>query len=642
MNSPQSPQSRSSRRSYIWDLADSGGIGDINEPSTSSSLTIDPVLESGRRMSGTSSSRVGGIMSQMSAVTLDDDDGATYFSMPSTYNKRQGNSAQLSPNSSLHATVEEIKNKVTTMKTELNSKTKSINELQADLLRIQTAKGRREEKFKKNWLNKIKDIQEDHNLLMSKQKEFETRLHTDIKSLEEKKSKLLDRYNNLVNGKQQTVEILMDDLKRKKVKVRKQLEADERAHFDKIAAGKYEHMKKQAADVFRPKIEKLVIEGKEAVRIKNEEYENKLVSLRLQARGEMEKKMGQFRSNFMEEMRDDDERIRRLNEKKLQDMLRKHNEEINVLKDKFVRDKKMLEENNDRVRRLDNEQNLDTLKNLRKNEAKLMEEQLASQEREITYLLKSHADELTTLQKSLRDEEEKWEQKCYSWQVQLKGQKHERIKAELHMKAAAETEKILQRVREELSEERKKIKSDIDKELEDIRMNAQNKLDSLQISENKLNERSKSLRIEIESLRSQVSSAQSTIQPLMNELNNHKLHLGDLRVELRKVEDNVDQATTKSEEDLNRQRKELNTALDQWVQIERDTEEAMNRQDVNIANKKDDLRVNNNIELAKIKDKINVLLNKKDGTIKELRRQLSELQSKCTQIQDSIDQRRNI
>jgi predicted nucleic acid-binding Zn-ribbon protein len=129
---------------------------------------------------------------------------------------------------------------------------------------------------------------------------------------------------------------------------------------------------------------------------------------------------------------------------------------------------------------------------------------------------------------------------------------------------------------------------------------------------------------------------------MMNELNNHKLHLGDLRVELRKVEDNVDQATTKSEEDLNRQRKELNTALDQWVQIERDTEEAMNRQDVNIANKKDDLRVNNNIELAKIKDKINVLLNKKDGTIKELRRQLSELQSKCTQIQDSIDQRRNI
>ena len=641
MNSPQSPHSRSSRRSYIWDLADNGDMGDMNEPSTSSSLTLDPGLESGRK-SGTSSSRVDGIMFQMPGVVLDDDDSATYFSMPSTYNKRHGNTAPLSPNSTLHATVEEIKNKVSVMRAELNSKTKVINELQADLLRIQTARGRREEKIKKNWLNKIKDIQEDHTILMSKQKEFETRLYTDIKSLEEKQTKLLDRCNNLVNGKHQTMDILSDDLRRKKVKVRKQLEADERVHFDKIAASKYEHMKKQAADVFRPKIEKLVVEGKETVRVKNEEYENKLVSLRLQARNDMEKKISQCRSNFLDEMRDEDERIRRLNEKKLQDMLRKHNDEVSGVKDKFARDKKMLEEKNDRVRGQDNEQNLDTLKSLRKNEAKLMEEQLSSQEREITYLLKSHAEELTSLQKSLRDDEEKWEQKCYSWQMQLKGQKHERVKAELHMKAATETEKILQRVREELSEERKKIKADIDNELEDIRLNTQNKLDSMQISESKLNERSKSLRIEIESLRTQISTLQSTTQPSTNELNNQKLRLGDLRVELRRVEDTVDQTIAKGEDDLNRQRKELNTALDQWIQIERDTEEAMSRQDVNIANKKDDLRVNNNAELGKIKDKINALLYKKDNTIKELRRQLSELQSKCTQIQDSIDQRRNI
>ncbi len=644
MNSPQSPHSRSSRRSYIWDLADNGDMGDmgdINEPSTSSSLTLDQGLESGRK-SSTSSIRVGGILSQMSGISLDDDDSATYFSMPSTYNKSHGNTAQLSPNSTLHATVEEIKNKVSVMKTELNSKTKCINELQADLLRIQTARGRREEKFKKIWLNKIKDIQEDHNILISKQKDFETRLFTDIKGLEEKKTKLLDRCNNLINGKQQTMEILSDELRRKKVKVRKQLEADERAYFDKIAGSKYDHMKKQAADVFRPKIEKLVIEGKETVRVKNEEYENKLVSLRLHARNDMEKKLSQFRSNFLDEMRDEDERIRRLNEKKLQDMLRKHNDEVIAVKDKFARDKMMLEENNERVRRLDNEQNLDTLKNLRKNESKLMEEQLSSQEREITYLLKSHAEELTSLQKSLKDEEEKWEQKCYSWQMQLKGQKHERVKAELYMKAATETEKILQRVREELSEERKKIKADIDNELEDIRINTQNKLDSMQISESKLNERSKSLRIEIESLRNQISTTQSTTQPLLNELNNHKFRLGDLRLELRKVEDNVDHTTAKSEEDFNRQKKELNTALDQWIQIERDTEEAMSRQDVNIANKKDDLRVSNNAELGKIRDKINALLNKKDSTIKELRRQLSELQSKCSQIQDSIDQRRII
>lgn len=75
--------------------------------------------------------------------------------------------------------------------------------------------------------------------------------------------------------------------------------------------------------------------------------------------------------------------------------------------------------------------------------------------------------------------------------------------------------------------------------------------------------------------------------------------------------------------------------------MEEDTREAVSRQEVQVANRQEDLRSEHRDELMRIRDKVATLLGRKDGSLRELRNQLAELQGRNAQMQEAIDQRRD-
>lgn len=642
----KSMNSITSRRSnYIWDNVDIT----LNSTKLHIDTNADAVGGEGDINNGLGSLSI----STLGDNTIDMSDTLTYFSVPTYHSPKYrnnsspslsrtvGNEEPISPTTSLHSVVDEVKHKVDIMKAELNSKTTKCNDLQAELLRVQTAKIRRIDKYKKIWIDKINELQDDQNSSLHKQKEFYVRLQSDIKSISDKKNEILKKMNDFYNNKESECNTIVNDGKRKRIRVKRQLESDEKLILEKIASSRVESMKKAAADSFGPKLDRMVMNGKEDVRKKSDELESKLIQLKHSLQSEIETKLIECKEKLIEELRGDDEKTRRANERKLEDALRKHSDDISNLKEKFARERKLLDESSERSRRLDAESCLEALRNIRKNEAKYLDEQIVAQQAEMSTLLLTHKDEVTALQRTLRDDEEKWEQQCLKWQQELRGERDERAKAALMMKAAAETGVIIDRISEEIIEERKKIRHSIESSVEEMRIAIHNRLDNMQQSENRSIERAASLRGEVGAFHGQLASIKDAVESKQHTLMSLKGRLSELRLELRQVEHDSDAAETLRNEEMSCKKKQLQKEIEQWSSMERDTVEAMARQDVQIANRKDDTVADNNSELNVIKDKIHTLLNRKEVTLKELRRQLLDLQNKSSAIQDSIDQHRD-
>ena len=114
-------------------------------------------------------------------------------------------------------------------------------------------------------------------------------------------------------------------------------------------------MKKAAADALGPKIDRMVLKGKEEARRLADDLELKLQELRHRLQGDMDTQLRAAAATLAEEVRADDERTRRSGERRLEEAMRRHGDEVSALRERFSRDRKMLEESLERGRRLDAE-----------------------------------------------------------------------------------------------------------------------------------------------------------------------------------------------------------------------------------------------------------------------------------------------
>ena len=580
-------------------------------------------------------------------------DTITYFSIPTTARRAQtemrrkhdhddGLSSPTSKVSgkSLSTVVTEIKGKVDMMKEELAITIKKIKEEELTLTRLQHAKQRSIEKFKRYWTTKIKDLKEEHSAAIAKQKEFLERLETDTKKLQSKQEALKEKISKAKHSKELSIELFKDEARKKRARARRQWEADEKIYMDKVIKSKEEQMKKAIADSFGPKIDKLVLNGKEEVRAKTDELEQKLLTLKQQLASEMESKVSEALDRIRDDSRNDDEKIRKQGERRLEEALRKQTDEIISLRERYARERKMAEENAERTRRVDAEAALESIRSIRKNETQHIEELMASQQREIAKILQVHAEEITDLQKSLRKEEEMFEEKCKNMLTHQQTIQDEKARALAMSRAAAETEEILNKVKQEVVEERAKIKKAIDFEIEDLRVQVEQRLDNIMTSEKRSIERAGQLKSEIDGLQRTITNTQQLLEPKEKKLIDIKTNLSSLRLTLKDVEEEVTRVDNRLENEYEKSTRKQNKEIEKLKLKEKELMEKLSRQETMIANAKDDAKAEMSDELKRIRDKISSLISKKDIAEKELRRQLAVIQQRTSEIQQQVDKKR--
>lgn len=586
---------------------------------------------------------------------LDINDNSTCFSISSSFVENNNNrldnksnntlmknnldnrSVNSVDNSNLQTIVTEITSKVESMKNELKLKSKLVSELQSDLVRIQNAKQRRATKFSNNWNQKLKDLETEQKEGIDKQKVFLVRLEDDTKKLEMKKEMLKDKIRSIKKNMDLSLKGRHEDCRRKRIQSMRQLEHDEKKLFEKIANQKSEIMSKQAADSFGPVIDKMVLTNKELLRTRSSEIEANNLQLKYKLQEDIENSILKGIDDIKDMFNDDDEKTKRNGEKRFQDLLRKNSDELSDVKERFSRQGKILEESSERTRHLDAETTLEALRSLRKTEINHTEELISSNQLSISKLNQKFTKEISELQEELSLEENNFIEQCKAIKLKKRDERGNKVKVQLIAKASNETEKLIIRVREEIIEERKKMKKTIENEVVDLRLQVQARIDSMNETEKNSLLRCKEYRENIDNSRIQLQKLQESYEIKNKSLILLKERLSHLRNSLRNIEDNVDASDQRRTNEIIEKRTKMTSEIEDWLSKEKNLEITMANQELHNKKKRDNLNNQNLEELDRIKDKISILLNRKEANIKDLNGQLKELNERSSSIQIEIE-----
>ena len=475
-------------RSYVWDDWGNddglgGGAGGAGGASTVSQLTGDEFGGGGGdtatyfslRADPNSHSHYGG-----------GDGGASErdgFAGRSSPQRSLASTAGAGSSASLQRVVGDLKVKIDALKGQLGDKQARVRELQSELARLATAKARRVQKFRSAGEAQLAAQREELGAALKKTSDFVEKLASDVKQLTIKRDGLKDKQGRLAAQRESALQLLQDEVARKMARARRQWEAEERAVFEKALKGKEEALKKAAADSFGPALDKLVIEGKEAVRARQDECTKRLERLKRELSAELSSKIAEARESLRDQIKADDEKTRRAGERQLQDALRRHSEETEALKLKFQRERRLAEETAERTRRIDAETSLEGMREIRRAESQQAMELMASQQRELAQVVASHAEEIKAVKQSLAAAETELQQRVTKELQASSSQQRDKAKAAFLSKLGAETEKVVSKLREDALQERKAVRDRIEAELGDLRLAAQHRLDAVQAAE---------------------------------------------------------------------------------------------------------------------------------------------------------------
>lgn len=452
----------------------------------------------------------------------EDNDMLTYFSQTRTYLTDMGSSSSPrggggeghgSGDSSDHMSTSQgsLSNAMTHVTDQFKDVKKLFDhtsskakELQNELMRLNQARKRRTAKCKNEWTYKLQNQREEQEIATQRIQGFVSRLEVDVKKLSDKKQSLEEKYNKIKRSRDHTLHLLKEDIARKSRHARKQWDLEEKAIFEKQLLSKRDSIRKQAAEAYGPQLDKMVEEGKLEVRKKEDEVQLRLDNLRRKLNLDLDRKLQEAKDTLRDELRSDEEKARRSSERKLEEALRAQSVEIEQIKDKFAREKKILEETLERTRRLNTESTLEGIREVRNSESKQINELMTMQQKELSQIASQHARSIEEYRIQLMDNEK---DSLQTVRIQLE-EEIETLKRKARnnakAKAVQETERILTRLSEDVLMERNRKKEEIDKELEDLRLEAHSTLESMHQAERRSTERAASMRGEIESYRKEV------------------------------------------------------------------------------------------------------------------------------------------
>jgi hypothetical protein len=443
---PGSPPGYSSRKQYVWDEVESSRPQNrlIDDGTSSSASSAKTMTSANRGDNNQSSSQDGTTVSEM---------------------------------------IQAVRSKVDAMKIELRNRCDFVKELQTELARVRNAKERREEKYKKLWESRLCDLTDEQSKMLKRQTDFLEKLAVDTKSLFEKDSALREKIRIGESNSASTMQRMSQDGQRKKERSRNQWISDERVAFEKVLASKMESMKTQAAKSMGLRLDATVSEYRETALRASEDFDDKLVQLKSALQAELQVKNAEAIQKLRDERAEDDERQKRLEERKLDEARRHQESEILTLKEKFTRNRNVLEDKLERTRRDESSSARSGVVRAGEEGSRQLREASEFHQRALAALLRSNTEARVSQERELREQADQWECAYRKEAKENQAIMRKRARDLLTAKTAAETEKILQRLRAEVDEDRDRTRKILEKEAEDIRSQAQMAVDVVRSTE---------------------------------------------------------------------------------------------------------------------------------------------------------------
>ena len=515
-----------------------------------------------------------------------------------------------------------------------------MRELQAELARLAAAKERRAQKYQAQWSERLKAMTDEQNQLATRNAELLARVKDDVQKLEVKEAALEARLATQRSNMQSAAQVAAMDAQRRRDKARRQLEADERAHCEKLLAGKLEGMKAQAAKAVGAQLDALVIKGKEAVRARAEELEEKLATLKVRLQADLDVKVTEAVSALRAQHHDDVEKQRRFHQRKVEETKRRHEAELAALRERLVRSRQALEDKAERARAIDADAALENLRAVRAAEAQQVADLVERHQRDIAALVRANADELAALARKAQDEAD-------AWRAQREAERREqRDRAQQHRRdaraarAAAETERIVGRLRAEADAERRRLTAAADADLERLRAQAEATLDALRDEERRSRERLGGLATDVDAMRRKLAPLEKEEPTLTQELEAARGQLKDLRVALRDAEADVAQAEARGQRETDARRQKHDDDVRRWEAKAAAQHAAVEAMRVRHEQVLTDARDNHREERRRVEAKVAALMQRKEAVRAELEHALDEITRKGNMLHDQLEKAR--
>lgn len=437
---PSSPPGYSSRRQYVWDEVDHD-----HSPRRPPNDVLIPPLNVSRTNLSTSRSEA---------------------------------SSSSQDSSSISEMVQAVRMKVDAMKVELRNRSESVRELQTELARVRNAKDRKEEKLRKIWESRLNDLKDEQNKMLRRQKDFLDKLTEDCRTLGGKDSALREKIFLSQSSGESVIQRTMQEGQRKKDRARAQWYSDEKIAFEKVLASKMENMKIQAAKSMGLKLDATVMEYKEISIRAAEDIEHKLVQLKSSLQAELQVKYSEALDKMREEGVEDEDRQRRIEARTMDEAKKRQDVETSLFKEKLLRNRSVLEDKLDRVRKDESASLRNGVQRTRDEGSKQLRDAQEAHQRALAASLRSSGEARVKAEAELREELDNWEREYRRTAREKMDIKKRREKDLSAAKTAAETERIVVRLRVEAEEERRVTARAIERESEEIKSQAQGAIDA--------------------------------------------------------------------------------------------------------------------------------------------------------------------
>jgi len=616
------------RGGYIWDdwvdevgRGDSSGVGHGLHTESSTGTREEPTYFSMMP----SSSRVHGGDGPLSAYTSGASRGVLSNDTENT----------------LETTIFELKEKLSAMKKEAKAKGLRAKQLQGEYTRLSTAKNRKILRSQTKWEERLREEKEQHHMILSKQKDFLGKVSKDVSDLETKMADMQRKLDtSSLKGKKE-LQVTKQEMAKSLSRARKQWELNEGAHFRKLLAEKNDQLQQEVTDSFEPRLAKFVEKGRTELRSKSADLEKKMQKLKRQLQSEMHGKLDEAVEELREELKVEEQRMRMGGERDLQACLTRHNDEINALRDRYSRERRLTEEGAEKIRRLEAESTLDGLKTIRKAEQGKVHELTARQAREMSDFVSQSSAQRDEYRRRLETELTQWRDGFGSRLESEMQAKADRLRGLAKATSFAEGEEVIRKVKEDLRIQQEELKDDTEARLMAARVHHETALKRLKTdTERDLNDIDM-LESDLRRLRMERDVGRRDEEARSGREASASRRIDNLRSELQAVQNELQEIGLHHQRDAERRMDMLREELREWKDSFMDAREAAEasskRGSAAVAGLKERLAG----EFTRITDKVTAVIKSKDLVVRDLQRQLSELQRSNAMYQDELELRRD-
>lgn len=543
--------------------------------------------------------------------------------------------------SSIVKVTNEIAEKISSMRKELREKHGLIKDLQLELIRIREAKDKKSARVKQGWSSRLLTLKDEHQQSFRKVEDFIHKLGSDIAKLKEQIGLLEGKAATNREQHLQAVEHTRMELSRRLSKVRRQWEVDERASFNKVLLSKAEALQKQAADSLGPKIDRLVAGGKEKVMQLRSDHDVKLSKIRIDAIAKNEEKINSAKLRLSDQIAEEMDRLRGSLSKANSDLAKNNSRELSLLKDKFQQELQSLTTSSEYDMRAEGEQHQAAVAALIRHEKVQVEELLLAQQKEIDLLQSGFQDEAKKTKLVLRDKVLMSQQRALELKEKLRQTHLLRLQDGIKHKIEVETEKILSKLMENAKEERRSIQKKIDDEISDLRLQLQEEHDRKARKEQEDCQQLSLLRGTIDGYNDQAARLTRSIEATSKQIRDLSDALLMQRDDLHAVERESNQLASRHECEVNERKAQIGGDINSLEQKLDLLNEQLRAQSLEQSSSRDKAERDYLSDLGRIKDKISILLKKKDSTYSENEVRLQQLQARSVQLQSELEDLRD-